>query len=73
MFVSGELRGCFGVLDLLYNRMSFKISLLTYGVVAVKNEQKMRFKIQNFLQYLRILSLMTFLSKNVDEFSILCF
>ena len=60
-------------LTLYYNRLSFKISLLTYGVVAVKNEQKMRSKIRNFLQYLRILSLMTFLSKNVDEFSILCF
>ena len=29
MCISGELRGCFGVLDLLYNRLSFKISLLT--------------------------------------------
>ena len=53
MYISGELRCCYGFLDLLYNRLSFKRSFLTYGVVAAKNKQKMGFKIRNFLQYLR--------------------
>ena len=88
MYISGELRCCYGFLDLLYNRLSFKRSFLTYGVVATKNKQKMGFKIRNFLWYLRIPTKKSieikayffkdwicwhFLSKNPDQFFIFVF